>query len=50
VGGLKEVEELLAAREPLYAECAGLRVDTAARSPEEVVACILPWVEGMSAG
>jgi shikimate kinase len=41
VGGLAEVEELLRVREPLYRDCADLIVDTAARSPEEIVAHIL---------
>jgi shikimate kinase len=41
VGGLAEVEELLRVREPLYRACADLIVDTAERSPEEIVAHIL---------
>jgi shikimate kinase len=41
VGGLAEVEELLRVREPLYAECADLTVDTVCRPPEDVVAAIL---------
>ena len=35
-GGLAEVESLLTAREPLYRECADLRVETADRAPEEI--------------
>lgn len=41
VGGRAEVEELLRAREPLYRACADLVVETAERSPEEIVAHIL---------
>ena len=41
VGGLKEIEQLLRGREPLYAECAHFTVDTTARSPAEVVDAIL---------
>ncbi len=44
VDGLAEVEELLRQREPLYRACADLAVDTAGRSPEEVVAAILSLV------
>jgi shikimate kinase len=40
-GGLAEIEDLLRRREPLYRECAGLTVDTSARTPEEVAAVIL---------
>lgn len=41
VGGLAEVEELLRLREPLYRACAHIRVQTAGRPPEEIVAEIL---------
>jgi shikimate kinase len=41
VGGLAEVEQLLRAREPLYRACADVVVETAGRSPEEIVAHIL---------
>jgi shikimate kinase len=44
-GGLAEIEELLRLREPLYAECAHLTVDTTSRSPEEVVQVILSKLE-----
>jgi shikimate kinase len=40
VGGLAEVEELLRVREPLYAACAHLVVDTAQLGPDEVAALI----------
>jgi shikimate kinase len=40
-GGLAEIEELLKIREPLYASCADMTVDTTARSPEEIAALIL---------
>jgi len=36
VGGLREIEELLRAREPLYRACADCIVETTNRSPEEV--------------
>jgi shikimate kinase len=39
-GGREEIEALLAAREPLYRECADLIVDTGQREPAEVVAQI----------
>jgi shikimate kinase len=41
VGGLAEVNELLSAREPWYAECAHFVVDTVGRSPEQVAEAIL---------
>jgi shikimate kinase len=41
VGGLAEVEELLRVREPHYLGCANQRIDTATRSPAEVVEAIV---------
>jgi len=40
-GGLDEVRELLQVRESLYRDCADHVVDTAGRSPSEIVAAIL---------
>jgi shikimate kinase len=40
-GGRAEIEALLAAREPLYAECAQIVVDTAGRSPRDVASAVL---------
>jgi shikimate kinase len=40
-GGLAEIEQLLKVRQPLYAACANLTVDTSAREPLEVVDEIL---------
>jgi shikimate kinase len=40
-GGLAEIEELLRRREPLYRACADCTVDTAGRSPEQVLKLIL---------
>jgi shikimate kinase len=48
-GGLEEVEQVLAAREPLYRETATLAVDTAGRSPAEVAAVILNAWTGRAA-
>ena len=41
VGGLAEIEGLLATREPWYAECAHFGVDTVGRSPQQVAEAIL---------
>jgi shikimate kinase len=41
VGGREEVDEVLRAREPLYAACAHLAVSTEGRTPEEVAAEVL---------
>jgi shikimate kinase len=41
VGGRVEIEELLHRREPLYRACADVQIDTAGRSPEQVVELIL---------
>ena len=38
VGGRDEVAELIAAREPLYRDCANLTIDTTGRTPTEIVA------------
>jgi shikimate kinase len=40
-GGLAEIEQLLAVRTPMYAECATFAVDTDSRSPEAVAQEIL---------
>lgn len=40
-GGLAEVREMLALREPLYRECAKLRIDAERHPPEAVVDAIL---------
>jgi shikimate kinase len=46
-GGVEEVRELLAAREPLYRETAALRIPTDALSPEAVADAILSsWTGG----
>jgi len=42
-GGLKEIQETLARRENLYRECAGLMLETASRTPEELAEAILAW-------
>lgn len=43
-GGLAEVREMLARREPLYRECAKLRIDADRHSPEGVVdAIVAAW-------
>ena len=43
-GGLAEVREMLARREPLYRECAKLRIDADRQSPEAVVdAIVAAW-------
>jgi len=46
MGGLREITQLLALREPLYAECAHHTIDTESRSPEELVGDILSLVTG----
>lgn len=43
-GGLEEVEETLRLRAPLYAACADLQVETAERTPDEVVEQIAAWL------
>lgn len=43
-GGRREIERLLAAREPLYRDCASLSVETAGRSVDDVVEFILAWL------
>ena len=37
-GGLAEIEELLATRQPLYEACARLTIDTEGRSPSDIAA------------
>lgn len=43
--GFTEVVELLAAREPIYADLADLKVDTDGRQPDEIVADIAGWLK-----
>jgi hypothetical protein len=50
MGGPAEIEQLLQAREPLYRACADLAVDTAGRSPEDVVEDILSRVRNQGSG
>lgn len=49
-GGLAEIVELLAVREPLYRETAHLAVDTEGKEPadvaEEIIARLGPYLEG----
>ena len=42
-GGFQEIQELLAARAPVYQECADYQVDTEDRSPESVADSIHSW-------
>jgi shikimate kinase len=46
-GGLAEVEELLAVRTPLYAQCADLTVDTVEHTPDEAIQSIATWYENL---
>ena len=49
-GGLEEVRTVMAAREPLYAECADFAIATDAMSPEAVADAILSaWNSGSKA-
>lgn len=42
-GGFAEVESVLEARRPIYAECADFTVDVGSRSPQEVAERIVAW-------
>jgi shikimate kinase len=42
-GGLPEIEQLLAVRTPIYAECADFVVDVDKLSPAEAAAAIVGW-------
>jgi shikimate kinase len=44
VGGREEIAEILCLREPHYRSCADFVVETAGRSPSEIAAEILRWV------
>jgi shikimate kinase len=45
-GGVQEIEEMLAARTPLYQQCADLTIDTTTRTPAEVAVSIATWARG----
>ncbi len=49
-GGLKEVRELLAAREPLYRQCADTAIDTEGKSTESVAEEVVAWIEAQFPG
>lgn len=44
-GGLTEIEELLAARHPLYRDCADYALSTSGRTPEQVAADVVCFFE-----
>jgi len=44
VGGRAEIEDLLRVREPWYRACADLVIDTAGRTPEQIVSVILACI------
>ena len=46
-GGLAEIEQLLAVREPLYEQCAHMAIDCTELSPEEVVSRALDKLPGV---
>lgn len=48
-GGVEEVRQLLAKREPLYRTSADWTLDTETRSPEEVAEAIHRWLESETA-
>lgn len=48
VGGREEMEEVMRFRETLYRQCADWIVETAGRTPEEIVAAILSWASGVA--
>lgn len=43
-GGRAEIEQLLAAREPHYRDCADFEVDTEGKTPEQVADEIVAWI------
>jgi shikimate kinase len=43
-GGRAEIEQLLAARAPLYAQCADFSIETSGRTPDEIAAEVLAHV------
>jgi shikimate kinase len=48
LGGLAEVERLLAVRSPIYAACADLTVDAEHLAPAEIAQQIAKWLRGQS--
>lgn len=49
-GGLEEVRQLLAVREPLYRQSADLEIDTEGKSIEAVAEEVSAWIHGKSPG
>jgi shikimate kinase len=45
-GGLLEIEAVLKERDPLYAACADLQLDTAQQAPQEIADRIAAWLHG----
>lgn len=50
VGGIEEVRQLLAVREPLYRECASFEVSTSERSPDEIAKVIMSLLQSDQTG
>lgn len=44
-GGITEIIALLAARAPIYRQCADLEVDTEEKTPERIAAEIVAWLQ-----
>lgn len=49
-GGRSEVAEVVSAREALYRECAHRLVETAGRTPDEIVEAVLAWTSAGASG
>lgn len=45
-----EITEVLAARTPLYQECADVEIDTSGKTPDEIADEIAEWWEGWTEG
>lgn len=43
-GGEAEIKQMLQAREPLYRQCADLRIDSSLKTPEEIASEIAAWL------
>jgi shikimate kinase len=46
LGGLAEIEQVLAAREPIYAACAHMKVNTEGKTPDEIAEEIYTSLQG----
>jgi shikimate kinase len=47
-GGLAEIQDLLARRDPIYRQCADCQIDTESKTPDQIVGELAEWLSNQS--